>query len=64
MPLYLKQYGNINRSASLWNEQENIEIDIRTYRNLVYDKVGLLNHREKSKILIKYVGIWKAIFKK
>lgn len=46
-------FGNMNRQAILWNERENLKIDIRICRNLVYDIVGTSNHWGKGKILMK-----------
>ena len=50
MPLYLKQYGNMNRQAFEMNQRTYIEIDLRTYRNLLYNKVEISKHWAKVKM--------------
>lgn len=42
MPLYLTQYGNMNRQDFEINQRT--YIDMRTFKNLLYDTVEISNY--------------------
>lgn len=50
MPPYLKKYCSTDRQAFDMNQKSYMETDLRTYRNLVYDKCEISKHGAKVKI--------------